>query len=141
MKEETAKTDAKNKSPLNSTEEEAETGEVESTEDNRTKIDFYKFGKISINGKVFTKDLIIFPDGIIFPWIRKTGHLLVADDISEYLDNRIKTLIIGTGYYGFMRIDESLKIDFVYRKTQEAVTFYNDLENKENIAFGMHLTC
>ena len=121
---------------------------MESTEDNRTKIDFYKFGKISINGKVFTKDLIIFPDGIIFPWIRKTGHLLVADDISEYLDNRIKTLIIGTGYYGFMRIDESLedflkqrKIDFVYRKTQEAVTFYNDLENKENIAFGMHLTC
>jgi hypothetical protein len=36
-------------------------------------IDAYSFGKMTINGKEFRKDLIILPDGsVLSPWIRRS---------------------------------------------------------------------
>jgi len=111
-------------------------------------IDLYNFGKIIIDGVKFTKDLIIFPDKINSNWRRKTGHLLTEYDIVEILDYKPELLIIGTGAYGFMKVEDSLKeklkalgIKFIIAKTAEAVEEYNKVYKDKKTVCALHLTC
>ena len=111
-------------------------------------IDSYSFGNITIDGQKFTKDLIIFPDHINSNWKRKIGHLLTKDDITEILDYKPEVLIIGTGSRGLMKVDEILKdkikalgIEFVIKKTSEAVIEYNRIYKDNKIVCAPHLTC
>lgn len=45
-------------------------------------IDSYQFGKIIIDGKIYTSDIIIYPDRVEAGWWRREGHALHRDDIS-----------------------------------------------------------
>lgn len=111
-------------------------------------INSYRFGSIEVNEKRFTRDLIIFPDHITKNWRRKTGHLLMLDDISEVIDAEPELLIIGTGAHGLMKIDGRLKdklrnsgIDFIAKKTSEAVDEYNRVYKDKKVICALHLTC
>lgn len=111
-------------------------------------IDSYSFGTITIDNKKFTKDLIIYPDHINSNWRRKTVHLLIEADISEIIDYKPEVLIIGTGAHGLMKVDDKLKdklktlgIEFVIKKTAEAVTEYNMLYKDKKAVAALHLTC
>src|SRR4030066_1371971 len=95
-------------------------------------INSYSFGTITIDNQNFTKDLIIYPDHITSNWRRKTGHLLIENDITEVIDYKPEILIIGIGAFGLMKVDEKLKeklktlgIESVIKKTAEAVDEYN----------------
>ena len=44
-------------------------------------IESYSFGKISINGKIYHSDVIIFPDRVYDSWWRKEGHILHLEDL------------------------------------------------------------
>ncbi len=72
------------------------------------KIEHYSFGKIVIDGKTYTSDLIIYPDRIDPSWWRKEGHLLQIDDLSDVLKENPDLIIIGTGYSGVMRVSEDV---------------------------------
>ena len=49
---------------------------------NLFRIERYSFGIIVIDGKTYTDDLIILPDGkILKPWWRQQGHQLTMDDL------------------------------------------------------------
>ena len=50
------------------------------------KIDKYNFGSITINGKEYTKDVIIFPDRVSAPWWREEGHNLSLKDLKEVIN-------------------------------------------------------
>jgi len=111
-------------------------------------IDSYIFGNITIDGKKFTKDLIIFPEKINANWRRKIGHLLSEDDIAEILDYKPEVLIIGTGASGLMKVDDrtkeklrSLGIEFIIKKTSDAVAEYNRIYKEKNVICALHLTC
>ncbi|MHB8276720.1 MAG: Mth938-like domain-containing protein [Candidatus Humimicrobiaceae bacterium] len=111
-------------------------------------INSYSFGTITIDNQKYTKDFIIFPDQIISNWRRKTGHLLVEDDITEVLDYKPEVLIAGTGASGLMKVDNNLKdklkalgIEFVIMKTAEAVTEYNRVYKDKRVIAALHLTC
>jgi hypothetical protein len=111
-------------------------------------INSYSFGTITINNQKFTKDLIIFPDHINSKWRRKTGHLLTEDDITEILDYKPELLIIGTGASGLMKVEDKLKdklkalgIEFVIKKTVEAVKEYNKVYKDKKVVCALHLTC
>lgn len=56
-------------------------------------VDGYSFGEISIDGKPYTKDVIIWPDHVKCPWWRAEGHNLTADDLSEILGKMIKGVV------------------------------------------------
>jgi len=71
-------------------------------------IEDYSFGKIIINGKKYDSDLIIFKDHIYDSWWRKEGHNLCIDDIKEIIDIKPEVLIIGTGYFGLMKVPQEL---------------------------------
>lgn len=111
-------------------------------------IDSYSFGTLIIDGNKFTKDLIIFSEKINSNWRRKTGHLLSENDIKEILDYKPDILIIGTGANGLMKVDDRLKdklkalgIEFVIKKTAEAVTEYNRICKEKKTVCALHLTC
>lgn len=102
---------------------------------------------MKIDGKVYTKDLIIFPDKIIDNWWREEGHFLQTQDLFEIFQNKLNILIIGTGAYGLMKVSEELiknlndmKLDYFILNTFEAVKKFN--ETKDILKIGaFHLTC
>lgn len=107
-------------------------------------INSYSFGNISIDGNKFTQDLIIYPDHINSNWRRKIGHLLSEDDIAEILDYKPVLLIIGTGAYGLMKVDEKVKsfgIELIIKNTTEAVEEYNRIYKNKKVVCALHLTC
>ncbi len=111
------------------------------------KIEHYEFGKIVINGKVYTGDLMIIGEKIVENWWREEGHLLQIHDIFEVFEYKPEILVIGTGANGFMKVSEDLikklndeGIDYYILNTKEAVKKFNELKNKK-IAALFHLTC
>ncbi len=50
------------------------------------RIDHYEFGRILVDGREETRDLIIPPDRVVRNWWRQQGHALVVDDLREVLD-------------------------------------------------------
>ena len=112
-------------------------------------IENYSFGKILINGKEYNSDLIIFKDHIYDNWWRKEGHNLCINDIKEVINEKPDILIIGTGYFGLMKVPKeiienikSLGIgQVIIKKTGDAYTEYNKLYKKNNIIAALHLTC
>jgi len=45
------------------------------------RISLYDFGKITVDGAAFTRDVIIGPGGVDSPWWRQEGHNLVPQDL------------------------------------------------------------
>jgi hypothetical protein len=69
------------------------------------RIDHYEFGRIIVDGREETKDLIILPDRVVRNWWRRDGHALVLDDLVEVLEELLSHLDVGTGADGRMRPD------------------------------------
>jgi hypothetical protein len=111
-------------------------------------IDAYSFGRMVIEGKPYTKDLIIYPDRVKSPWWRKTGHLLTLTDLDELLAKNPDTIIVGTGYMGLMKVDEEVKkyakdhgINLIIQKSKQAVRTFNKRHSKTSVYGAFHLTC
>ena len=99
-------------------------------------------------GKIYTSDIIIYPDKINGNWWRKTGHLLQKEDLKDILNHKPEILIIGTGRYGVMKVPEetrnfikSKKIKIIIEKTKKACEIYNELKDKKKVIAAFHLTC
>ncbi|MCD6407160.1 Mth938-like domain-containing protein [Candidatus Aerophobetes bacterium] len=113
-------------------------------------IESYRFGQIIIDGKVYTSDVIIYPDGKVNDkWWRKEGHLLLPEDIEEVVKSKPEVLVVGTGYSGLMEVPSSTKewveaknIKLLVHPTQKACNFYNELKKSGKKAGAcLHLTC
>ena len=112
------------------------------------KIKSYNFGQMVIEDKKYTSDLIIFPNRIKESWWRKKGHSLCKEDIEEILSEKPEVLIIGTGFYGIMKVPDDLKefikkqgIDLYVEKTKKAVSLYNEMSESKKTVGAFHLTC
>ncbi len=111
-------------------------------------IESYSFGKIIVDGKTHTSDLIILP-GVVRPgWWRKEGHRLDKNDLNEIIEAAPDVLVIGTGNVGLMEVpQETLDylaahgIHTVVERTAAACQRYNELAEQEQVAAALHLTC
>ncbi|MGD9345087.1 MAG: Mth938-like domain-containing protein [Candidatus Aminicenantes bacterium] len=111
-------------------------------------IDSYAFGRIVIDGQSYTSDLILFPDRIFSPWWRKKGHILCLDDLEEIPFEDYEVLIVGTGFFGAMKVEKEVQefmrengIQIFAKKTQAAARQYNDTGPHERVVGAFHLTC
>ena len=111
-------------------------------------IESYSFGRIVIDGRQYTSDVILFPDRVYSSWWRTKGHRLSIDDLSEVLKDPPEVLVIGTGSVGLMRVPgETTRrlsehtIEVIVDLTPKAVKIYNDLQAKRRIVAALHLTC
>ncbi len=111
-------------------------------------IEDYSFGSITIDGKSYDSDVIIYPDRIDSSWWRKQGHRLQVEDIAEALEAAPEVLIVGCGASGLMQITGEVKKELCRRgieleaaDTAEACRIHNRLRDKKRIVTCLHLTC
>ena len=113
------------------------------------KINSYSFGSITIDNKIYQKDIIVFPEKVRPNWIRITGHSLELEDIKEIIAYNPETLIIGTGAYGSMTVPSSTKealsrrkIKLIAEDTKKACALFNEnIKNNIKTVGTFHLTC
>jgi hypothetical protein len=113
------------------------------------KIDSCSFGRLVIDGKAYTDDLIIHPDGkILGPWWRRRGHQLSWDDLTDLIDAAPEVIVAGTGVSGMVKPDKDLEkkmsylsIEFIAAPNQEAIATFNELVSKKRVGACFHLTC
>jgi hypothetical protein len=112
-------------------------------------IDAYTFGRITVNGREYTSDVIIYPGRVDPSWWRKEGHSLHPEDVSDIVKASPDVLIIGTGYFGVMKVPQetldhlaALGIDVRTGRTGKAVELYNSLREKHGtVIAALHITC
>jgi hypothetical protein len=107
------------------------------------------FGSIQIEGKNYTTDIIIYPDGRVSDnWWRRHGHRLRLEDIENLILAKPDVIVIGTGVYGRMLPDSGLEksvkdqgIELILAPTGDAVSRFNQLQSSRKTGAGFHLTC
>jgi hypothetical protein len=111
-------------------------------------IDSYEFGRMVIDGRAYSQDLILLPDGIQDSWWRQEGHLLQIDDVAAVLAAKPEVLIVGQGDPGKMQVDPALaqylqenRIELLAMPTAPACTTFNSLAGQKKVAAAFHLTC
>ncbi|MEK7503719.1 MAG: MTH938/NDUFAF3 family protein [Patescibacteria group bacterium] len=119
-------------------------------------IEEYKFGSITINGKIYKHDIGINWEGEIFDWPRQESHIIDDEDIIDALEQRPETIVIGTGEQGMAQVTtrakkeiESRGIELVVDKTEQATRTFNirkdesfEEEGVQERVIGLfHLTC
>jgi len=112
-------------------------------------IESYDFGSIVIGGKTYSSDVIVLPNRVIDDWWRLEGHRLQVPDVRDYLLEDVDAVVIGTGYYGMMRVDD--EVINAFRKggkevhvlrSRDAVRKYNELvKSGKKVMLLIHLTC
>jgi len=112
------------------------------------RIGHYSFGRIVIDGRTYTSDVIIYPGRVDSSWWRKQGHCLQPSDLEEIIRAKPDRLIIGTGYSGVMTVpDETIRyaaskgIEVLVMKTEEAVARFNRMGKDVTVIAALHLTC
>ena len=111
-------------------------------------IDGYVFGRIIIDSKTYTTDVIIYPERVDSSWWRKEGHSLYKGDLPGIVGARPDVLIIGTGNMGVMQVPEgTIKyfekqgIEVRVAKTGQAVEMFNSMPAGKKVIAAFHLTC
>jgi hypothetical protein len=112
-------------------------------------IETYSFGRMTIGGTPYEKDVLILPDGFIHcPWWRRSGHCLEIPDIKAMITMKPEVIVAGTGASGLMHPSEDLReflrdkgIEFIALPTGEAMHIYNDRSNGQRTGGCFHLTC
>ncbi len=108
----------------------------------------YSFGRMVIKSQTYTSDVILFPDRIDDSWWRKSGHRVCLEDIEDVLREKPEALVIGTGFYGLMTVEEEVErhaqssgIELIVKKTKNAVLSFNKIASQKKTIGAFHLTC
>ena len=108
----------------------------------------YRFGRIVVDDRVYTTDVIIFPDRVMANWWRKEGHSLSAADLWEVLRDPPDVIVIGQGSAGRMEVPIETRrrlreagIEVIVEPTEEACQTYNRLRESRRVVAALHLTC
>jgi hypothetical protein len=111
-------------------------------------IEDFAFGRIVIDGTLYTQDVVVYPDHVQAGWLRKAGHRLDPDDLEGILEREAGTVIVGTGNVGLMRVPaetleylESHGFDIIVQRTAEACETYNRLAATGPVIAALHLGC
>jgi len=112
-------------------------------------IDSATFGKISIDGKTYNSDVIIYPDGrVTDSWWRGSGHRLAIEDIQALTKSKPEVIVAGTGVNGRMIPDPEVApalakmgIEFLAAPNKDALKLCNHYVKKRKTAGCFHLTC
>ncbi|MBN2345871.1 MAG: hypothetical protein JXO51_05730 [Candidatus Aminicenantes bacterium] len=112
------------------------------------KIDSYAFGRMVVDGREYTKDLILYPDHVDPTWWREEGHRLSLRDLEGALAANPDVLVVGTGFFGAMQVPDEVRravaahgIDLRAARSAEAVDLLRSLSGDRKVVAAFHLTC
>lgn len=112
-----------------------------------THIDKSEFGRITIDGKTYSEDVKILPEGkILKRWGPKDSHAICLEEFTEMLKEKPEVIVIGTGTSGLAELEtearteiEKHKIKIIEAKTPKAADSFNKIKQRKAGLF--HLTC
>jgi hypothetical protein len=111
------------------------------------RLESYQFGRVLVDGREETRDVIVLPGRVVRNWWRKDGHSLVIEDLEEVLEELPNRLVVGTGASGQMQPDPKLldvlrqrgiRVDV--ERTDKAIELFGELDPAMSAA-ALHLTC
>jgi len=112
------------------------------------RIEGYRFGRITVDGREYRADVVLLPDRVLESWWRREGHNLCLEDLGEALACRPEVLVIGQGKPGLMKVPPELTEELRRRgikvfaaPTERAVPEYNRLRETRRTVAALHLTC
>ena len=117
------------------------------------KIDKFSFGSIVVEGKKYSRDILIFADGAVKK--RKGGllmfgsHKIKRKEIEELIQGQPETIIVGTGANGAANIAADVEswakeknLSLMVQPSYDAVAKLNKLtEQGKRVAALIHITC
>ena len=111
-------------------------------------IDSYSFGRMVIDGRMYTRDLVLYSDRVDANWWRREGHRLQVEDLKDILAAQPDLLIVGTGSRGMLKISpevedrlKELGIELIAERTEAACQRLNALRSQCKVVAALHLTC
>jgi hypothetical protein len=111
------------------------------------RLEGYRFGRVLVDGREETRDVIVLPGRVVRNWWRRDGHVLALDDLDEVLDDLPDRLVVGTGATGQMDPDpvtlRALRdrgVEVEVFRTDEAIRRYA-ASDPARTAAALHLTC
>ena len=112
-------------------------------------VDDYRFGRIVIDGRAYTRDVLLLEASVQSPWWRREGHCLAIEDLDPVLAMKPQRLVIGTGAMGRMHVPpetlaalQAQGIECSVTRTAQAVELFNRWRMEEGrTAAALHLTC
>ena len=112
-------------------------------------IDSYSFGQIVVDGKRYVSDIIVFPNRVKSNWWRKEGHRIEIEDLKEVIQEKPEILVIGTGYFGFVKVPAEVRgyvkgegIELIVQSTKEACKTFNSLlKSGKRVVAALHIAC
>ena len=109
------------------------------------KITNFSFGSISINGRKYETDIIVFWDGEILERVRT--HVFSKKELMEILVKDPELVVIGTGTAGNMKVENQAAdytklngIELIVKTTDKAVKDFNDMVRKKRVAAVFHIS-
>ena len=107
----------------------------------------YRFGRVTVDGREITRDVIVLPGRVVENWWRREGHQLAWVDLEDVVDELPSRLVVGTGADERMRPDpDSLArlkdrgVEVECLPTDRAVARFAELDPAKTAA-ALHLTC
>lgn len=117
----------------------------------KLKVRHYEFGRIVVDGREYTRDIVITPTRVIENWWRREGHRVYLEDLTKYgiLDEDFEVIVFGTGYYGMVVIEREVVeelnrrgVKHIAEPTGTAVKKFNQLVDEgKRVVGAFHLTC
>ena len=109
----------------------------------------YQFGRINVDGRAYTSDVIVTPERVVDTWWRKEGHKLAVVDLADVVAAKPDIVVVGTGYLGRMTVSEEARryleaqgISVRAARTRQAVQDFNQLQDQQTrVVAALHLTC
>jgi len=112
------------------------------------RVDSYRRGQITIEGKRYNSDVIIFPHRVKSDWWRKRGHQVYPEDIEEIIQEKPEILVVGTGEEERIEVLPETQrylteqgIELIAQATDKACQTYNQLCSSRKVIAALHLTC
>jgi polyphosphate kinase 2 (PPK2 family) len=140
------KTKKKKKSKKKRTKKKGSADQEKSTDEELPMIQAFEFEEIVIDGKKFTSDVMIFPNGKVTEWKRGSLHELQPADVKKILKANPKMLILGLGTIGNLRVlpdvfelIKEAEIEVLAFKTEKAIETYKEHRSDGNIAALFHI--
>ncbi len=118
-----------------------------------TKINSFNFGFIVIDGKQYTYDVLILPDGTVKerePSKRRLGSHAIRKSEIEYISKAPSDVIlIGTGTSGLAKLSQNAEVylqqpdlNLVVVPSPQAVEKFNQfIDEGKRVAALIHITC
>ena len=117
------------------------------------KVSRFDFGSIVIDGKQYSYDVVVLPDGTIkereASKAKFGGHTIGKAEIEELAKMKPETVIVGTGTDGMATVSEDgqayargAKLNLVVLASSKAIEKLNQLTREgKRVAALIHITC